>query len=236
MLRLTLYLLLSLALHAGFGWLLRESPQVAGGTHRNAAASVIRISLAPLESPAVSANTPSASPAPVAPVVAKPSKAVEPPRRVEAKPPIARIEPRARSSEVRARPAEPLAPAAGTDRPAASPVAPRQVASLPAAPAVPAAVEVVSREPAFLQPPTPPRYPTQARRRNQQGVVWVEVRLDEFGQQRELKLLRSSGVESLDVAALEAVSVWRFRPETQEGRQVPSRVQIPIQFALKANP
>ncbi|WP_178106877.1 energy transducer TonB [Pseudomonas mangiferae] len=96
-------------------------------------------------------------------------------------------------------------------------------------------VEVFSRKPGFLQPPAPPRYPSQARRRNQQGVVLVEVRLDVRGQQRGLTVLRSSGVGSLDAAALEAVAGWRFRPETVEGQPVPSRVHIPVEFALTAN-
>src|SRR3990167_4791819 len=95
--------------------------------------------------------------------------------------------------------------------------------------------EVLSRKPSFREPPRQPNYPSQARRRNQQGVVLVEVRLDERGQQRSLNVLRSSGVESLDRAALEAVAKWRFRPETTGGQAVPSRVQIPIQFALTAS-
>lgn len=95
--------------------------------------------------------------------------------------------------------------------------------------------EVLSREPSFREPPGPPRYPAQARRRNQQGTVMLEVRLDERGEQRGLSVLRSSGIDSLDRAALEAVAGWRFRPETQGGRAVPSRVQIPIEFALTAS-
>uniref|UniRef100_UPI001CBBEDF1 energy transducer TonB n=1 Tax=Pseudomonas sp. A-R-26 TaxID=2832404 RepID=UPI001CBBEDF1 len=94
---------------------------------------------------------------------------------------------------------------------------------------------VVSLRPTFVTPPPAPRYPTTARRRNQQGVVRVEVRLDERGQQLKLTLVRSSGVESLDQAALEAVTTWRFRPEIVDGRAVPSRVEIPIEFALTAN-
>ena len=95
--------------------------------------------------------------------------------------------------------------------------------------------EVFSSAPSFLQPPTAPRYPSLAKRRNQQGVVLLEVRLDERGQQRALQIVRSSGVESLDEAALEAVAAWHFRPETEDGRAVPSRVQIPIEFALTAS-
>ncbi|MDT4872624.1 hypothetical protein FQZ97_1078190 [compost metagenome] len=95
--------------------------------------------------------------------------------------------------------------------------------------------EVFSREPAFLSPPKPPIYPAQARRRNLQGLVLVEVRLDEAGLLREIRLLRSSGVESLDRSALNAISAWRFRPETRNGQPVPSRVHIPIEFALSAS-
>lgn len=95
--------------------------------------------------------------------------------------------------------------------------------------------EVVIDQPAFLTPPKPPIYPAQARRRNQQGVVLVEIRLDERGGLREMKLLRSSGIESLDEAAMSAVASWRFRPEVQDGEPVPSRVRIPIEFALTAS-
>ncbi|MFZ3186337.1 MAG: energy transducer TonB, partial [Pseudomonas sp.] len=114
------------------------------------------------------------------------------------------------------------------------PVLAKAAAPVVAAPAA-AKQEVLSLKPAFHAPPAPPRYPAQARRRNQQGVVMIEVRLDERGEQRELKLLRSSGVDSLDQAALDAVAVWRFQAEVRDGQSVPSRVQIPIQFALTAN-
>ncbi|MGH8382262.1 energy transducer TonB [Pseudomonas sp.] len=94
---------------------------------------------------------------------------------------------------------------------------------------------MLSLRPSFVSPPPPPRYPSLARRRNQQGIVRVEVCLDERGNQLKLILVRSSGVQSLDQAALEAVTQWRFRPEIVNGRAVPSRVEIPIEFALTAS-
>lgn len=94
--------------------------------------------------------------------------------------------------------------------------------------------EVVSHAPRFREPPAPPRYPAQARRRSQQGQVLLEVRLDAQGTQHDVRLLRSSGFQSLDQAALTAVADWQFQPEVQAGRPVPSRVQIPIDFALNA--
>ncbi len=172
------------------------------------------------------------------PVAREPSKPTRlpPPRRertVVSDPPVAtrRSVARPPSALTAARPASTSA-APATDRPAGPALAsdspaPAEAKRLPA--------EVLSRKPAFLQPPAPPRYPSQARRRNQQGVVLVEVRLDSRGEQRERKVARSSGVESLDHAALDAVGRWRFLPETVAGQPVPSRVRIPVEFALTAS-
>ncbi|WP_280350074.1 TonB family protein [Pseudomonas sp. BN414] len=153
------------------------------------------------------------------------------------------------ASKPRPAPAKPVVPAESTKAKAntpteaqavaasAAPSRPAQAAaaSAPAAASKPVVTEVFSREPSFLTPPKPPIYPAQAKRRNQQGLVLVEVRLDDKGLLREIRLLRSSGVESLDRSAMDAVAAWRFRPETQNGQPVPSRVHIPIEFALSAS-
>ncbi|WP_265169761.1 energy transducer TonB [Pseudomonas solani] len=191
-----------------------------------------------------------AEPAPaVAEPVARPAPAprkVEPQSRpvAEAKP-IA-IKPRLVSPEAPARKVarvEPKPQPRPQSRPSSEPSVAHAAASAPQpAPAQQVAIaaklpkaEVVIDQPSFLTPPKPPIYPAQARRRNQQGVVLVEVRLDERGGLREMKLLRSSGIESLDEAAINAVASWRFRPEVQDGEPVPSRVRIPIEFALTAS-
>ncbi|MBP8185654.1 MAG: energy transducer TonB [Pseudomonas sp.] len=236
MLRLLLCLLLSLGLHALCAGLLRESLAQAGEAHAPALPQVVQlVSLAPL----------AASP-PLAPAVYKPRLTAQVATPEPAPQPLAATKvrrppkplPVVRQSPD---PAEPAAPAASV--PSARPVAPTAVVS-PASPAEgrapavapPQAVrpEVLSLKPSFAQAPPPPRYPAQARRRNQQGVVLLEVRLDARGAQRELTLLRSSGVPSLDQAALAAVSRWRFRAEMRDGQAVPSRVHIPIEFALTA--
>ena len=98
----------------------------------------------------------------------------------------------------------------------------------------PVGQEVLSKQPRFASTPAAPVYPAQARRRQQQGTVWLDVRLDAHGQLLELQLLRSSGVKSLDQAALAAVKKWQFLPEQQGGIGVPSRVHIPIEFAFTA--
>ncbi|SEC17096.1 energy transducer TonB [Pseudomonas anguilliseptica] len=229
MLRLSLFLLLSLALHIA-GWLLhgdaqppalnatqsREAPQVLrlAAVLQQAAPAPVKLSepAQPQRQAVVPSKVPVAKPAAQVPVV-KPmlAKAVAPTRSAPAQ---------ALASKVASQPAAVVgsAPSAPT----------KQVAAQPAA-------EMLSAKPSFREPPRQPNYPSQARRRNQQGVVLVEVRLDERGQQRSLNVLRSSGVDSLDRAALEAVAKWRFNPERTGGQAVPSRVQIPIQFALTAS-
>lgn len=109
-------------------------------------------------------------------------------------------------------------------------------AQQPAQTELPVTKEVISKQPRFARAPSAPVYPALARRRQQQGTVWVDVRLDAQGQQIELQVLRSSGVKSLDQAALAAVEQWRFLPEQHNGVGVPSRVHIPIEFAIAAKP
>lgn len=237
MLRLLLCLLLSLSLHGLCAGLLRESLAQAGEAHSEALAQVVQlISLAPLAAPAPAASKPmlAALPPSLAPSPSPPALA---PVKVRLAPkPL----PAARQAR---RPNEPAPPAAAVASARSSAPAALSAGTVPAevrAPVVAAAAatavaaEVLSHKPSFAQAPPAPRYPAQARRRNQQGVVLLEVRLDARGQQRELKLLRSSGVSSLDQAALAAVSQWRFRAEVRDGQSVPSRVQIPIEFALTA--
>jgi protein TonB len=236
MLRLLLCLLLSLGLHAFCAGLLRESLAQAGEAYAQASPPVVQlISLAPL---AVAPKT--------VPALAKPLLAAQPMTPESA--PQARVSTKAQQTPkplpaVRQAlgPATPAAPAApvpstGPSVPVAvvSPAVPAEGRASAVAPPQAVRPEVFSLKPSFAQAPPAPRYPAQARRRNQQGVVLLEVRLDARGEQRELKLLRSSGVPSLDHAALTAVAGWRFRAEVRDGLGVPSRVQIPIEFALTA--
>jgi periplasmic protein TonB len=86
--------------------------------------------------------------------------------------------------------------------------------------------------PSFADTPTAPNYPKLAQKRGQQGTVWLEIWLDQLGRQTELKVQNSSGVSSLDKAALKAVSSWKFLPLIQGGQAIASRVQVPVEFVL----
>jgi periplasmic protein TonB len=237
MLRLPLYLLLSVALHLGVGLLLRDIRAEAGVPVDAPAAMAVQM---------IDLSSPPAPPAPrlsaAPPVVSKPERAPA----AKPKPTVAELPARkpnlpvaqVKTAHSESRPRQAAKPAAVATPQKALPAmasARRPSAQTQPAPARVTPREVLSQQPSFVSPPSAPHYPSQARRRNQQGVVLVEVRLDEQGRQRELKLLRSSGVSSLDSAALEAVSGWRFRPEMLDGQNVASRVQIPIQFALTAS-
>ncbi|MDH4607382.1 energy transducer TonB [Pseudomonas sp. BN102] len=228
--RFPLYFSFSLALHAGVGWFLYGLREDVGVEVEEASAVMVQL-VSPEPKPTPARAVASQQPVQTQVRPAKPIRASRPTPVVASKP---RLEsPVAWAESAKPRPAEPAKlqsvvtpPSRGEARP---------VASTPQAPARPALTEVFSQEPAFLSPPKPPIYPAQARRRNLQGLVLVEVRLDEAGLLREIRLLRSSGVESLDRSALDAVSAWRFRPETLNGQPVPSRVRIPIEFALSAS-
>jgi len=77
-----------------------------------------------------------------------------------------------------------------------------------------------------------PRYPESARRDGKEGRVLLRVLVNEEGRSASVEVNRSSGVESLDQAALEAIKRWRFSPARLGDRPVESWVRIPIDFRL----
>ncbi|VVP66221.1 hypothetical protein PS918_00321 [Pseudomonas fluorescens] len=245
------YLLLSVALHVSAGWLLRELQAAPEPLAWQPPMAIQLVSLEPLPQPVAAPSvvqepTPRPVPQPVTlPKAYVPAKAQSLPVKplpVSAQPAIVKTSPSAKPQpasppqHAEPRPVQPASAPASTAQTAA-PAPAKPAVTLPPAMITPAPplTPVVSLRPSFVTPPPAPRYPNTARRRNQQGIVRVEVHLDERGQQLKRVLSRSSGVDSLDQAALEAVGNWRFRPEIVDGRAVPSRVEIPIEFALTAN-
>jgi protein TonB len=77
-----------------------------------------------------------------------------------------------------------------------------------------------------LQPP----YPEDARQRMQTGKVVLAVRISADGTVTDVQVVQSSGVESLDRAALAAVAKWRFHAAMRAGRPVESLVNVPVNF------
>ena len=99
-------------------------------------------------------------------------------------------------------------------------------------------VEGLSDEPVFVSEPeivnwTQPRYPRSAQRRNQQGVVMLEVTVDEDGKALTISVIESSGFDTLDRSAIAAVESWEFKPQRRNNHFVQSRVHVPVAFQLK---
>ena len=92
----------------------------------------------------------------------------------------------------------------------------------------------ITREarPLYLTNPRPP-YPQIARKRGFQGVVVLEVLVDQNGNPAELRVLSSSGHPILDRTAMAAVKNWTFDPGTRGGKKVTMWVRVPIRFQLK---
>jgi protein TonB len=93
--------------------------------------------------------------------------------------------------------------------------------------------------PRFPQPdvgPSPirmpqPSYTRQAIRDNVTGAVVLRVVIDERGDVRVLKIVRS--VPELDQEAIRVVeSSWRFHPATKNGRPVPALSDLVVRFNL----
>ena len=151
-----------------------------------------------------------------------------------------------------AKPVPPATPAivAPTPRIQVSPVAPTIATAPEPAPAlpVPAAASAPPGPPAPpAQPGTmqssdlgtrmisgePPRYPTECRRKHEEGTVVLALTLGVDGRVQAISVARSSGHSRLDDAALRAVRKWRWAPTMQEGRPMMVRGQVEIPFVLQ---
>jgi protein TonB len=89
----------------------------------------------------------------------------------------------------------------------------------------------IRAHPNYLKNPEP-AYPLVARRRQQEGLVLLEVKVSAHGRAAELTVKKSSGHPVLDEAALNAVRDWEFAPARVGATPVESRIEVPVQFKL----
>ncbi|NFV79254.1 energy transducer TonB [Magnetospirillum aberrantis] len=164
-----------------------------------------------------------AEPEPASPA---PAPVVEPPPKPTIRPPKPRSRPRS----------------AAMPSPSPSPASVLPSAEASAAPAVaaaptiaPAAVPSVASRPIRREPAAIscriPAYPADARRRHETGVVTLALLIDEDGGVADRRLEASSGSESLDQAALSALSRCRFSPGTADGR--PRQAWVRLRYVWK---
>lgn len=76
-----------------------------------------------------------------------------------------------------------------------------------------------------------PEYSEEARKAKYQGTVVLYVVVDEKGNPRDLRVVRTLGL-GLDQKAIEAVQKWRFKPGMKDGKPVPVAAQIEVNFRL----
>lgn len=84
---------------------------------------------------------------------------------------------------------------------------------------------------AYLNNP-PPSYPVFAKKRQQQGIVMLKVKVSTEGKPELVELEQSSGFPLLDMAAQQTVEKWHFVPARRDDVVISTWVQVPVQFKL----
>ena len=105
--------------------------------------------------------------------------------------------------------------------------------SLPAPAPAPAtgAVKLPSSDADYLKNPLPP-YPPISRRLNEQGTSLLSVFIGADGVPQRAELVKSSGFERLDKAALATAMRWRYVPGKRGGVAEAMSVTVPIVWEL----
>jgi protein TonB len=83
----------------------------------------------------------------------------------------------------------------------------------------------------YLKNPEP-AYPPAARRRRQEGLVLLSVKVNLHGRAASVAVKQSSGFPLLDEAAMQAVGDWDFQPARIGTLAVESEIEVPVRFKL----
>jgi TonB family protein len=81
-----------------------------------------------------------------------------------------------------------------------------------------------------------PEYPEEARKEGIEGATWVKALVDTEGNVSKVELGKTSGVDALDQAALEAAKEFKFKPGLQKGKPVAVWVNFKVDFVLDDQP
>ncbi len=80
--------------------------------------------------------------------------------------------------------------------------------------------------------PVEPVYPPEARRRNQEGSVELKLRIDEFGNVKDVEVVQGVPPGVFDQSALDAFQKAHFEPAIKDGRPVRALVFIRVRYKL----
>ena len=79
----------------------------------------------------------------------------------------------------------------------------------------------------------PPKYPKAARKRGEQGTVYVRALVKKDGTLLQVTVPSGKGASpELDKAAVDAVSQWTFMPAKVKGKPVAVWIVVPVKFSL----
>ena len=217
-----------LLLHGGALWALQNG--------------LLQRALAPITQPEMLVEIMTAEPAPDTPR-ATPQK----PEKARTPEPIKALAVQPQKPQLQVKP-EPLAvtplpspaPAAAPQTAPASPV-PASASTVATASATQAtgtanpppapALQLPSSDADYLNNPKP-SYPAMSRRLGEQGTVVVHTLIGADGLAQKAEILRSSGFERLDRAALETALKWRYVPGKRAGVAEAMWFKVPLRFVL----
>jgi protein TonB len=90
--------------------------------------------------------------------------------------------------------------------------------------------------PVLIEGSSKPDYPASAIARHQEGAVRLKLHVGTDGRVTEAKILRSSGSDSLDWAAVTtALHKWRYRPGSRNGAPEAMWREVKITFTCSAD-
>ncbi len=124
--------------------------------------------------------------------------------------------------------------------PLEAPVAAAPIKPVPAAAATPKPEPAEEKEEppkfgvAYLNNPRPD-YPRLSQRAGEEGKVLMKVLVSAEGLPESVEVIKTSGFERLDKAAVTAVKQWRFEPARKGGKALSAYVNVPLSFSLTQN-
>ena len=86
--------------------------------------------------------------------------------------------------------------------------------------------------PTVILPRVEPEYTELARKARIEGVVIIEAIIDRNGNVTDARALKPLPL-GLDLAALDAVKKWKFKPGTLNGQPVPVIYNLTVNFRLQ---
>lgn len=82
----------------------------------------------------------------------------------------------------------------------------------------------------------PPAYPAGAAAQGIGGRVMLLIDIDASGLPTNITVEEADPAGVFDAVAVEAARAWRFNPAIEDGRAVPSRVRVPVDFSPDGPP